>query len=189
MYPIKFDVTVPEQRNRVTVLLRYFMLIPHMVVFAVWGIAAFVATAGQWFIGVFTGKRNQAIFEFCVKYQAYGARVSSYGQLLHDQFPAFGPDDPTSPARYSAAYEPEANRLTVLLRYFTLLPAAVIAMFWGIAASLCAVVAWFSIVFTGKASSGMTMFITRFLRYSMAVNGYSLLMTDVYPWPAAVEAP
>ena len=185
MYPIQLEVAPTATRNRVTTLLRIFMLIPHMIVLYLWGIAFFVVMVIQWFAIVFTGKRSQGLFDFQRKFVAYAANVGAYGYLLHDKFPAFGPDDPASPVRFSARYDETGNRLTTLLRYFTQIPAAIISGVIGFGAFLAALVSWFAIVFTGKQPQGLFDFITKSLRYAMQVGAYGYLMTDEYPWPKA----
>ena len=100
MYPIQSDVTYTEQRNRVTVLVRLFMLIPHIIVLYLWQIANNLSVVVQWFVILFTGKRNESIFNFNTSFSAYSQNVGSYALLLHDHFPAFGESDPSSPARF-----------------------------------------------------------------------------------------
>lgn len=65
------------------------------------------------------------------------------------------------------------------------IPAAIIAGLIGIAVEILAIVSWFVIVFTGKQSDGMRDFIAKGVRYNTQVQGYALLLTDVYPWPSA----
>lgn len=54
-------------------------------------------------------------------------------------------------------------------------------MFYAIAAEFAILIAWFAIVFTGRYPDGLCSFVSGFLRFSTRVNGYSLLLCDVYP--------
>lgn len=188
MYPIQSDVAYTEKRNRVTVLLRIFMMIPHMVVSYFWSIAVTFALFAQWFVIVFTGKRSQGIFDFIANYSRYSHNIASYGMLLHDKFPAFGPDDPASPARYEALYEEKASRLTTFFRYFMMLPAAFIATLYGIAMYFVVIISWFVIVITGRHPEGMWNFARKTLRLYNGVTGYFYLLTDKYPSPGVTMA-
>ena len=183
MYPIQSDVAYTDTRNRVTVLFRLFLLIPHMIVLYLWNIAFSAASIAQWFIILFTGKRNEAIFKFQANYAAYIQNVGGYGLLLHDKFPAFGEADPDSPARYEATFRKDANRLTSFFRLITMIPAAILAMLYGIAIEVITLISWFIIVITGRQPRGMWEFNRKAFRILTAVQGYYYLMTDEYPWP------
>ena len=181
MDQIQFSCAAPEQRSRVSVLLRYFLMIPHMIVLVLYGIAAEFVVFFHWFAIVFTGKHNQGMWNFTEKYARYSTRVNAYMQLQHDQFPQFGPDDPSSPVQVSFPFVADANRLTNALRIFWMIPAAIIAYFLSIGAAFVMVISWIIIVGTGKQPAGMHQFIGKVLRYSTQVSGYALLLVDTYP--------
>jgi hypothetical protein len=90
MSNITYDVTYQEPRNRLTVAFRAILAIPHMVVSTVWGYFAEILAVVQWFIIVFTGKRNEGIWNLQQGWLGYYARVVGYVDLLFDQYPAFG---------------------------------------------------------------------------------------------------
>jgi hypothetical protein len=60
-------------------------------------------------------------------------------------------------------------------------PHFVALFFVGIAACLAFVVAWFTIVFTGRYPPALFEFIGGTLRWSSRVNGFYYLMTERYP--------
>jgi hypothetical protein len=171
-----------------TVLFRIFMVLPHIIFLYIYQIGNAFMTLGQWFSIVFTGKRNKGLFEFSANYSKYLANVTSYMTLLHDKFPAFGADDPASPVRYEARYTEQANRLTTFFRYFTAIPAAIVMFLYMIAAEVLMIVSWFTIVITGRQPTGMFQFIRKAVRMAVAFQGYALLLTDEYPWPAVAAA-
>jgi hypothetical protein len=59
--------------------------------------------------------------------------------------------------------------------------AAIIGMFVGIASAVVILISWFAIVITGKQSRGMWDFVLKVVRFTLQVQSYALLMTDVYP--------
>lgn len=185
-FPVQFEVAEPEDRNRVTVLLRVFLMIPHVIVMNLYGIAASVMVVVHWLVIVFTGKRNRGMFDFVNGYLTYNTRTTAYGALLHDQFPAFGPSDPQSPVTYSVVYTEAANRLTVALRILFAIPAMFILMFYGIAAYFCVIAIWFVSVFTGKHPHGAWEFARKFSKLSAAFSAYYFLQHDENPMPGRV---
>ncbi len=187
MYPIDMQIAPAQSpRDRLSVALRIFYLIPHIIVLYLYQLAAGVVMLVHWFVIVFTGKRNESMQDFTARYLSYLASVTAYGSLLHDQFPPFGRVDPGGPISVSVpGAGGDANRLTVALRLFIVIPAGIISAVLSFAAQFVAIVSWFQIVFTGQQSEGMRDFIARVIRYSIQVQGYSALLTDEYPWPSA----
>ena len=185
-FPVQFEVGEPEERNRVTVFFRALMMIPHAIVLYLYGAAAGVVVVVHWIVMVFTGKRNRSMFDFVNGYLTYNTRASAYGALLHDQFPAFGPNDPGSPVSYAVEYKEEANRLTVALRVIFVIPAMIILALYGIAAYFCVVAIWVVSVITGKHPHGAWAFVAKTFKLSAAVSAYYFLQHDENPMPGRV---
>jgi hypothetical protein len=176
-----FDVTYAEQRNRLTVAFRVILAIPHIIVAQLWGYVVQLAAFAQWFIILFTGKRNEGIWQFQRGWLEYYARVMTYLSLLHDMFPPFGTDAGTVPVRTTITNDEPVSRLTNALRLIWVIPAAIIAWFLMIAAFVVEVISWFAILITGKQPRGMWDFVHKAMRYFLQVQAYTLLMTDSYP--------
>jgi len=182
MSVLTLDATYPTQRNRLTAVFRIIVAIPHLIVSQFWGYLVEALAVVQWFIVVFTGKRNKGIYEMQRSWLDYYGRVITYVALIHDVFPPFGADPSgTVPVRTELAEEEEANRLTVGLRFLWIIPAAIMMMFVGIAAAVVGLISWFSILFTGKQSQGMWDFVYKAIRFALRVQSYGLLLTDTYP--------
>jgi hypothetical protein len=181
MSQYSYDVTYTDARNRGTVAIRFILAIPHLIVAQIWGYLAQILAVVQWFIALFTGKRNEGIWNMQRQWLDYYARVLGYESLLFDQFPAFGTDPGTPPVVTAIADDEPVNRLTVGLRFLWIIPAAIIAALFGIAAFVVGVVSWFAIIFTGKHPQGMWDFLLKYLKYALQVQAYGLLLTDTYP--------
>ena len=87
---------------------------------------------------------------------------------------------------YPVSYEADIalegrNRLTTFFRYFTAIPILLVAAVYGIIAYFAAIVAWFSIVFTGKYPEGIYDFNVKALRILTRANSYLNLAVDQYP--------
>lgn len=181
MSSFTYDVGYEEARNRLTVAFRIILAIPHLIVSQVWGYLAQILAFIQWFVILFTGKRNEGMWNLQQGWLSYYARIMGYTELLYDQYPAFGTDPGTVPVRSAISYEETANRLTSALRLIWIIPAAIIGAIMGIAAFVVVVISWFSIVITGKQSRGMWDFVLKVMRFTLQVQSYGLLMTDTYP--------
>ena len=178
---VTFDVEYAEARNRGTVAIRLILAIPHMIVQSLWGYFVGLITVVQWFIVLFTGKRNEGIWNMQNQWLGYAARTGSYLALLHDEFPPFGTDPGNVPVTCNFSYAADANRLSNALRYFWAIPAMIVMMVMLFVAEILALVAWFAIVITGKMPKGLFDFILKAMRQAVRTTSYLDLMTDTYP--------
>jgi hypothetical protein len=78
-------------------------------------------------------------------------------------------------------YVEKRSRLTTFFRLLLAIPHFIVLSFWGIAAGIVVIIAWFALLFTGRYPQGMYDFVAAFLRYSTSVYGYTFLAADVYP--------
>jgi Domain of unknown function (DUF4389) len=85
------------------------------------------------------------------------------------------------PVTFEADYVERRSRLTTFFRWLLVIPHLIVMAFYGLAAGVVVVVAWFVLVFTGRWPSGMYDFVAGFFRYATAVHGYWWLLTDRYP--------
>ncbi len=89
-YPIRLAVTTQfEGRNRITVLFRLFMVIPHYIVLYFLNIAAEVVGIISWFAALFTGSVPQGLHNFLAGWLRWTSRYGAYVLLLTDEYPPF----------------------------------------------------------------------------------------------------
>lgn len=90
-YPgVRLDVTPAlEGRNRLTAFFRILMVIPHFIVLALLGIAAFVCFVIAFFAVLFTGRWPDGLRAFVVNVMRWSTRVNAYFMLLNDEYPPF----------------------------------------------------------------------------------------------------
>lgn len=208
-YPVTFDVT-PQitERNRVTVLFRLILAIPHLLLVGgpglafsggssrgrddfggfftilpstgALGLVAGVMSVISWFAIVFTGKQPKGLWDFTVFYLKWRSRAVSYMALLCDDYPPFGAGE--YPVQFNIAEFPtERDRLSVGLRIIYVIPHAIVLFFVGIAWAVTAVIGWFAILFTGSYPESLYKFGIGYLRWSLRVESYILLIQDKYP--------
>ena len=89
-YPVTYEVAYPETpRNRWSVGLRVFYLIPHAIVLFFLNIAWFVTSVIAWFAILFTGAYPAGLYRFGIGVMRWGMRVESYALLMRDEYPPF----------------------------------------------------------------------------------------------------
>jgi hypothetical protein len=85
------------------------------------------------------------------------------------------------PVTFEADFVEQRSRLTSFFRLLISIPWVVVGIFWALGALVCAIGAWFAIVFTGRYPQGLYDFVAKSLRYLTRVNAFQHLMTDAYP--------
>jgi hypothetical protein len=88
-YPAVLTSVPDATRNRLTVLLRLFWVVPQYIVLYFVGIAASVVLFIAWFVVLFTGEWPEGMRQFCIGYFRWNLRVSAYFFLLTDVYPPF----------------------------------------------------------------------------------------------------
>jgi len=182
-YPVRFEADYVEPRNRLTTLLRVFMVLPHYFVLMFWGIAGLVAIVIAWFVLVFTGRWPDGLYAFVASLLRYANRVTGYTLLLTDDYPPFdGGEHPEYPVRLAIDPPlPEYSRIKVLLRIFYVIPAYVIQYALFLLAEIIALVSWCAIVFTGKQPQSLQDLIRLGVSYYSRSTALFVLVTETYP--------
>lgn len=184
MYPISFEADYEAGgRNRLTTLFRGFVVIPWAIVGLFWVLAAQLLAIAAWFAILVTGRYPRGMYDFNVRALRLMARVNGLYFLLTDRHPPFdGDPDDAYPIRLAAAPpKPEYSRLKVGLRLILCIPVVLLAYVHGVIGGVCAVVAWFAILFTGRLAEGLFRPIRAAVAYQTRAAAYLLLLTEDYP--------
>jgi hypothetical protein len=88
-YPAVLYCARPLTRNRVTVLFRAFLVIPHYILLSFVALAAFAVLVVAWFAVVITGRWPERMRRFAVGWLRWAARVEAYYFLVTDAYPPF----------------------------------------------------------------------------------------------------
>jgi hypothetical protein len=90
---VHLDVTYPDAKtelNRWLPLVKWFLVIPHIVVLCFVDVAAYVCVIVAWFAILFTGRYPRTLFDFVVGVMRWQARVVWYAVLFAtDKYPPF----------------------------------------------------------------------------------------------------
>lgn len=182
-YPVNIEVAPAAAQSRLTVLFRYFMLLPHGIALGILGFVWQLVALISWFAILFTGKLPEGMAKFSADALHWNTRFLAYAYLLTGQFPPFAMGDvPAYPVRTHFTPQIEGrNRITVLFRLFMLIPHLIVLYVFSIVAGVVLFISWFAALFTGRVPDGMHNFLAGVARYTTRVYAYGLLLTDEFP--------
>jgi hypothetical protein len=75
--------------NRWLVLVKWLLVIPHLIVLGFIGIGVFVVLVISFFQVLFTGKWSQGMRDFVVGFMRWTTRVNGYFLFITDPYPPF----------------------------------------------------------------------------------------------------
>ncbi|MEO8623487.1 MAG: DUF4389 domain-containing protein [bacterium] len=144
------------------------------------GIGACVITMIAWFGILFTGRYPGNLATMVGYYLRWRVRAVAYVALLRDEYPPFGDGPYAALVDIPDAAEPR-DRLSVGFRLILAIPhifcVTALSMVWA----FTTIIAWFSILFTGRYPRDLYQFGVGVLRWNTRVEAYLLLLTDQYP--------
>jgi hypothetical protein len=186
-YPAQIDVQTPDKIANWRPLVQWFLAIPHYIIAYVLVIVAEVVAIVAWFVILFTGKMPEGMANVICLALRYQTRFAVYAGFLHEEYPPF--DFSTTPADpggtpVTVNFVPALggrNRLTVGLRIFWLIPAAIVTMIIVLIAALCHLAAFFVVLFTGKWPESLLSWVMKGLGATLRLSAYAFLLTDEYP--------
>jgi uncharacterized protein DUF4389 len=89
-YPVSYEVDYDDNLSRWQIFIKWLLAIPHFIVVAFLGIAAFFVLVIAWFAILFTGRYPRGLFDFIVGTIRWTQRVHAYAYLLMtDRYPPF----------------------------------------------------------------------------------------------------
>ena len=179
-HPISFVVTDDLRRSRLTVFFRLLLVIPHLIVVALWAIAALFALLAAWFAALFTGRVPGGLHDFLASYLRYSTRVTAYAYLIADPFPPFGSGG-SYPLDVTIAPPQTQGRLSVFFRLLLAIPALALSNVFRSVNQIVTCLGWFYALFTGSMHESLRDLSAWLLRFETQTYGYVLLLTPRYP--------
>ncbi|HEY0387338.1 MAG TPA: DUF4389 domain-containing protein [Gaiellales bacterium] len=203
-YPLRLRGELAPKLSRGLWLVKWLLLIPHLIVLFVLGIGFVAVTVGAFFAILVTGRYPRRLFDFNVGVLRWSWRVGYYGYsaLGTDVYPPFTLKDVVDyPARLEVDYPESLSRGLVLVKWWLLaLPHyLVVAVFAGGAweawtgtgstwlwtsgglIGLLVCFAGVMLLFAGRYPRSIYDFVLGMNRWVFRVAAYATLMTDEYP--------
>ena len=190
--PVVYDVRFPENLSRGLAVLKLlfgwlYVGIPHGIILYLYGIAAWLTSLIAFVSILSSGKYPEGLFNFNLGYYRWNARVNAYMGLMTDEYPPFTPEPvTTSPVDVRIQRPVSLSKGLALLKFFlgwiyVGIPHGLILLFYSIAVLFTSLLAFFSILFTGRYPIGLFRFAVGLNRWDMRVNAYLSFMRDEYP--------
>ena len=193
-YPVTLEGELDENLNRWLWLVKWVLIIPHVIVLVFLWIAFLAVSIGAFFAILFTERYPRGLFDFNLGVMRWTWRVAfySYSALGTDRYPPFTLKPvPDYPARLEVEYPEHLSRGLVLVKWWLLaIPHYVVVAFfdggfgryWG--PGLIGVLVLFAgvvLLFKDRYPRDMFDLVMGMNRWTFRVVAYAALMRDEYP--------
>ena len=186
-YPVQLSFDAERKITRWHPLVQWLLAIPHLIVAEVLSSLRNVLTLISFFTVLFTERIPRPLFDVIAMTYRYEWRAVSYALFLHEDYPPFdfqpaADDDGVEPhTRVTITYPEKLNRWKPLYKWFLAIPQYFVVLALAIASFFVVIASFFAVLFTGEYPAGMRDFLVGAYRYSLRVQAYVGLLTDVYP--------
>ncbi|HTY72630.1 MAG TPA: DUF4389 domain-containing protein [Actinomycetes bacterium] len=199
-YAVRVDATLQVPLSRWLWLVKWVLVIPHLVVLAFLWLGFVVAALAALVAIVVTGRYPRPLFDYNLGVLRWTWRVAYYseGGFGTDRYPPFSLGEvPDYPARLDVEYPERLSHGLVLVKWLIGLPHYIIVGIFvggswlalqhswvslgGGLVGLLAVVAAVVLAVTGRYPSSLFDLIIGLDRWVLRVAAYAALMTDTYP--------
>ena len=121
-------------------------------------------------------------FDWNLQLMRFATRVTAYLSLLRDEYPSTDEEQAVHLEMKYPVVKAELNQWLPLVKWFLAIPHYIVLFFMDIGVIVCVIIAWFSILFTGRYPKDFFTFVEGVFRWEVRVLGYAFLMvTDKYP--------
>ncbi|MEZ0092189.1 DUF4389 domain-containing protein [Streptacidiphilus sp. EB129] len=176
----EMDLPEPGAQRRWTVLLRWLLVIPQLIVLTVLSIVGCFAVIFGWFAALVLGRLPGPVHGYLAGLLVYETRVHSYAMLLVDRYPPFGFDAPEYPVQVEV-HQGELNRLAVLFRLILMIPAAIVQSLVTSGWYAFSFITWVITLVLGRMPLPLFQATAATARFAMRFSAYSSLLTAAYP--------
>ena len=192
-YPVTIRGELTEPLNRWLFLVKWLLIIPHLVVLFFLYIGLMVTWVISVFAILFTGRYPRTLFDYNVGVLRWSWRVGfySYQALGTDKYPPFSlAKNDDYPADLDVAYPAQLSQGLVLVKWWLLaIPHYLVVGVTqgglgfrsGGLLGILVLIAGVVNLFTGKYHQDIWELVMGINRWGYRVAGYAILVTDQYP--------
>ncbi|HUZ82575.1 MAG TPA: DUF4389 domain-containing protein [Gaiellaceae bacterium] len=188
-HPIRLVVDDDLARWRLTVALRWLLVLPHLLLLSAWTYLAIPVAIVNWAIALVRGRPSAGAHAWTARLVRYQAHVYAYMYLVADPYPSFRGWYGTYPVDLAVAPLTDQTRWKTAFRIVLVLPAYVLTSVLGYVLVVVAFLGTFYALATGRYPRGLRDLSAYCLRYQAQTYAYLLLLTDRYPTLAAPPPP
>jgi hypothetical protein len=181
-HPVRVRDEGELRRNRLLVLFRLPLAVPHVVWLMLWSIPAFVLAVVGWLVALATGRLPEWLHRFLAAFVRYSTHVLSFLYVLGGPFPGFLGRAKSYPVDVEIEPPQPQSRLKTAFRFFLAFPAFLAGGAFSTVMFVAAIGAWWVSLFTARIPEGLKGLLGWAVRYQAQVYGYLLLLTDRYPY-------
>lgn len=180
---LSFSAPRADTHSRVTAFFRFFLAIPHFILWYLWAIVAGVAVFIAWFALLFTGRYPAGLYSFVSSFTRYNTRVFAYVYLLSDRYPPFsGSVDEAYPIELQIGPAKESySRLWVFFRIIPLIAVSIINYALSIVLAFSVFFGWFAVLFLGRMPDGLHNAIAFCVSFQVRASAYGALLVEKFP--------
>ncbi len=200
-YPATLEIDYVEKRDRMTALFRIFYSIPILFVLSILtdssggfmndnsdsnlGASGGIALALTFATALMIVARQNYPkwwYDFALELNRFSTRVGAYLFLLTDRYPSTVEAQGVHLNIDYPDVKNDLNRYLPIYKWLLAIPHYIVLTFLVIAAIVATVIAWFTILLTGKYPKDIFDFVVSVGRYGTRLTAYAfLLTTDKYP--------
>jgi hypothetical protein len=201
-YPARLTIDYPQRLDRLSSAFRLIWAIPIAAVLTILtdgGTTTMITdsgdelvTSGGGIVGglfiatmlmiVFRRKYPRWWFDFARELARFSTRVGAYVGLLTDAYPSTDEEQSVHLELDYPDANDDLNRWLPLVKWFLAIPHYLVVAVLAIGAIGAVVIAWFSIIVTGRYPRPLFDFVVGVVRWILRVKAYAfLLITDEYP--------
>jgi hypothetical protein len=175
-------IDFPPKHSRLTTLFRFILAIPLVLFIYVYEILALLAVIISWFALVITARYPDDLYRFVSGFLRYYMRFISYVLLAVDVYPPFGGGEyPEYPVHVTIPDRKERySRLKALLRFFYVIPMAILVWVLMIVLYVLVVLAWIAILISGRLPEFIATYMRFALGWLLKLEALALLLTENY---------
>jgi hypothetical protein len=195
--PVRLVLGDDLVRGRGSVFFRFWFALPFLLWLALWAIAAFFATIGNWFATLASGRSPDVFHGFLARFVRYAVHVYAYLYLSAERMPNFD-GRPGYAVDVEIGPPLRQNRWTVAFRIVLVLPALILVgvlagagegfgsennsgLFLAGLLPTTAFLGWFACLARARMPRGLRDAGAYGLAYAAHTWAYLLLLTDRYP--------
>jgi branched-chain amino acid transport system permease protein len=178
--PVRLLVSDDFRRERLTVLFRPILYIPHGIWLRLWGLAALAGWIVSWSWGLATGRFPAWFPPFLARYTHYDLHVRSYRTLASEPYPKFS-GEPGYPVELEFPGPVPIGRLDIFLRPVWAFPALIAVVFLNLVGELVAIVGGLIALVTGRMPRDLRNITVIFAGYGAQTLAYLGFATTAYP--------